>query len=53
MEDAFHYVSEKQEEHAFLFSAGEMLSESGEEGLHQLTKLCDLIEIYSRGESHA
>ncbi|EMA6343028.1 helix-turn-helix domain-containing protein [Bacillus cytotoxicus] len=53
MEEDFHYVAEEQEEHAFLFSAGEMLSESGEEGLHQLTKLCDLIEIYSRGESHA
>ncbi|WP_396124312.1 helix-turn-helix domain-containing protein [Bacillus pseudomycoides] len=47
-EDSCNAVK-NQEEHAFLFSAGEMLSDSGEEGLRQLTKLCDLIEIYNRG----
>lgn len=53
MKEDFHNTVKGQEEHAFLFSAGEMFSESGEEGLRQLTKLCDLIEIYNMGESHA
>ncbi|EEL50696.1 helix-turn-helix domain-containing protein [Bacillus cereus] len=53
MKEDFHHIVTDQTDYAFLFSAGERLSDSGEEGLQQLTKLCDLIEIYNRGQSHA
>lgn len=41
------------EERDFAFSAGNLLSERGKEELAQLTKICDLLEIYDRGDSHA
>ncbi|MGG2092105.1 helix-turn-helix transcriptional regulator [Bacillus sp. S13(2024)] len=53
MNDSFHHLNQEIEEGAFAFSAGNMLSERGKEGLAQLTKICDLLEIYDRGDSHA
>lgn len=53
MNDSFHHLNQEPEERAFAFSDGNLLSERGKEGLAQLTKICDLLEIYDRGDSHA
>lgn len=52
MKTSFDYHSKKNDEiRVTAFSAGD-LSEKGEEGLHQLLRLCDLIETYNM-EDHS
>ncbi|WLR50664.1 XRE family transcriptional regulator [Bacillus tianshenii] len=47
----FQYESNKEEDlRAIAFSAGP-LSKDGEEGLHQLLRVCELIETYNLEES--
>lgn len=53
MTDACQYMTKTEEEPTLMFSVGKQLSKEGEEGLLQLAKLCDLIEIYDRGDSRA
>ncbi|MFD3448977.1 hypothetical protein ACFDTO_30885 [Microbacteriaceae bacterium 4G12] len=53
MNDSFHHFTPELETRTFAFSAGDMLSEEGKEGLAELTKICDLLEIYDRGDAHA
>lgn len=50
MSPEFSYQQiEFEEERAIAFSAG-TISEDGEKGLHQLLRVCELIEIYQAGD---
>ncbi|WP_144462834.1 helix-turn-helix domain-containing protein [Siminovitchia fortis] len=46
---AYQSAESKQEQQAMIFSKG-TLSPEGEEGLHQLLRICELVETYDVGD---